>query len=71
MQRLRNQDFAVAQVGPADLTQRAFLAIGAVSGTPGKAEEMLDKVERILFASEFEVGEIRRNVQAETFNSGS
>ena len=70
-QRLRNQDFAVAQVGPADLTQRAFLAITAVSGSAGKTDEMLDKAERIIFASDFEVADLRRNVNCETFNSGS
>jgi uncharacterized protein YlxP (DUF503 family) len=70
-QRLRNHDFATAQVGPADLTQRVFLAVTAVSGTAGKTEELLDKAERIVFASEFEVGDLRREVHSETFNSGS
>lgn len=71
MQRLRNHDFAVAQVGPADLIQRAFLSVSAISGTSGKTEELLDKAERLIFASDFEVADLRRNVQAETFNSGS
>jgi uncharacterized protein YlxP (DUF503 family) len=70
-QRLRNQDFAVAQVGPADLVQRAFLAVTVVSRTAGKADELLDKAERILFASDFEVADLRRHVHCETFNSGS
>lgn len=70
-QRLRNEDFAVAQVGPATLTQRVFLAVCVVSGAAGKADELLDKAERILFASGFEVGDLRRFVQSETFNSGS
>lgn len=71
MQRLRNEDFAVAQVGPAELTQRVFLAVGAVSRSAGTVDELLDKAERILFASGFEVGDLRRFVQSETFNSGS
>ena len=70
-QRLRNQDFAVAQVGPAELIQRAFLAVSTVSGTAGKADELLDKAERILFASDFEVVDLRRTIEGETFNSGS
>lgn len=70
-QRLRNHDFATAQVGPADLTQRVFLAVSAVSGSSGKTDELLDKAERILFASDFEVADLRRLVQSETFNSGS
>lgn len=70
MQRLRNQDYAVAQVGPAELMQRVFLSVSAVSGTSGKTEELLDKAERLIFASDFEVADLRRIVQAETFNSG-
>ena len=70
-QRLRNQDFAVAQVGPADLTQRAFLAVTAVSGTEGGTDDLLDKAERLIFASEFEVADLRRSINSETFYSGS
>lgn len=70
-QRLLNQDFAVAQVGPAELTQRAFLAVSTISGTAGKADELLDKAERMLFASDFEVADIRRSITSDTFNSGS
>jgi len=32
---------------------------------------LLDKAERLIFSSDFEVADLRRNVQAETFNSGS
>lgn len=70
-QRLRNHDFSVAQVGPADLTRRAFLAISVVSGSVSKTEELLDKAERILFASDFEVGDLRRLINCETFHSGA
>ena len=70
-QRLRNHDFAVAQVGPADLVQRAFLAIAAVSGSPGNLDELLNKSERMLFASGFEVADLRRESGGETFYSGS
>jgi uncharacterized protein YlxP (DUF503 family) len=69
-QRLRNQDFSVAQVGPADLVQRAFLAVAVVSGSAGGADELLDKAERIIFASEFEVADLRRQSFTETFPSG-
>jgi uncharacterized protein YlxP (DUF503 family) len=69
-QRLRNHDFAVAQVGPADLKQRIFFAVSVVSGRESKVDEMLDEAERILFAGEFEVGELRRRIQSETFHSG-
>ena len=69
-QRLRNQDFAVAQVGPADLVQRVFLAVGTVSGSPTLVDELLDRAERILFASDFEVADLRRLINGETFHSG-
>ena len=70
IQRMRNHDFAVAQVGPADLIQRVFLAISVVSGNETQADELMDEAERFLFASEFEVGQLRRQIQSETFYSG-
>lgn len=69
-QRLRNMDFAVAQVGPADLIQRVFLAVSTVSSREGLVHERLDEAERVLFAGEFEVGMLRRIVTSETFPSG-
>lgn len=69
-QRLRNHGFAVARVGPADLTQRAFLAVGAVSGEPELAEARLDEAERLLYDSPFEIADLRRGVTVETFRSG-
>ena len=69
-QRLRNHDFAVAQVGPADLIQRVFLAVSVVSGCETQVTEMLDEAERFFFASDFEVGDLRRQIQSETFHSG-
>jgi len=70
VQKLKNQDFAVAQVGPADLIQRCFLAVSAVSNEESMVDGLLDAAERIIFASEFEVGDLRRNIQVETFHSG-
>ena len=70
VQRLKNQGFAVAQVGPPDLIQRCFLAIGVVSGEESQVDGMLDAAERLLFASEFEVGDLRRNIQVESYHSG-
>ncbi|MFO7654048.1 MAG: DUF503 domain-containing protein [Candidatus Krumholzibacteriia bacterium] len=62
LQRLRNHGHAVAQVGPSDLTQRAFLAVVAVSGSESQLTGLLDGAERILYASEFEVADLRRDV---------
>jgi len=70
VQKLKNQDFAVAQVGPPDLIQRCFLAVSTVSSEESRVEGLLDAAERIIFASEFEVGELRRNIIVETYHSG-
>lgn len=68
-QRLRNQGFAVARVGPADLSQRAFLAVGAVSGDSEQVEARLDEAERLLYDSPFEIADLRRGMTVETFPS--
>jgi uncharacterized protein YlxP (DUF503 family) len=70
VQRLRNQDFAVARVGPADLFQRAFVAIATVSGQADLVDGRLDEAERLLYDSPFEVADLRRGVTVETFPSG-
>lgn len=70
VQRLQNRRLAVAQVGPAELRQRAFLAISAVSGTASGLDALLDQAERIIFASEFEVADLRRDVRQDSFFSG-
>jgi len=59
--RLRNKDFAVAQVGPADLRQRAFVAVTAVAGNASVLDERLDLAERLAFASDFEVTILSRD----------
>jgi len=70
VQKLKNQDFAVAQVGPPDLIQRCFLAVGTVSSEESRVDGLLDAAERIIFASDFEVGELRRDIYVETYHSG-
>ena len=62
LQKLRQQDFAIAQVGPADLTRRAFVAISDVSGSVARLEERLDAAERIIYASEFAVANLHREI---------
>ena len=70
VQKLRNQDFAVAQVGPADLRQRVFLAVSAVSSSDSLLETLLDHAERLIFTTEFEVADLRRKIDVDTFHSG-
>lgn len=58
--RLRRDGYAVAQVGPADLLQRVFLAVSDVSGDVTHLDERMDAAERLLLESEFEVGRLER-----------
>ncbi len=70
VQKLRNLDFAIAQVGPTDLTQRVFLAVADVSGSMAHLEERLDAAERIVYASDFDVASLDREVQSWSARSG-
>jgi len=69
VQRLVNRRLAVAQVGPPDLQQRVFLIVGAVAGSGSGLDEQLDAAERVIYASEFEVADLRRDVRQESFPS--
>lgn len=60
--RLLAHDLAVAQVGPADWPQRAFLAVSAVGGSVSQVEERLDLAERIAFDSEFGIRVLSRDL---------
>jgi len=70
IQRLRNHDFAVAQVGPVDLIQRAFLGVAAIASSETLLAERLDAAERMLFGSEFEVADLHREVLGYSAPSG-
>ena len=70
VQKLRNLDYAVAQVGPSGRAQRAFVAVAVVSGDTGLVDGLLDGAERLLWDSPFEVADLRRSVTVETFPSG-
>jgi uncharacterized protein YlxP (DUF503 family) len=69
VQRLHNRRLAVAQVGPTDLKQQAFLLIGAVASSAAGLDQQLDEAERVIFASAFDVAELRRNVRQDGFRS--
>lgn len=64
--RLRQQDFAVAQIGPPDGHRRAFVAVVAVAGSPALLDRRLDQAEEIAFASPFEVSVLRRDSETWT-----
>ena len=68
-QRLRNHDFAVAQVGPPDLIQRVWLTVAAVSGSESGLRNRLDAAERMLFAGPFEVADLQREITSYSTSS--
>ena len=70
VQRLQNLRISVAQIGPTDRQQRVFLAVAAVAGAQTRLDELLDAAERVIFASEFEVADLRRLTQQDSFASG-
>jgi uncharacterized protein YlxP (DUF503 family) len=72
LDKLGQADFAVSQVGPADLSARVWLAICAVSGRASLLEERLDLAERMLFQSEFEIFVVSREIRtfSDTTNPG-
>lgn len=63
MQKLHNQNLSATQFGNADLHQRVFLAVSAVSGNAVKLEELLDAAERIILGSSFEMRIIQRETK--------
>ena len=69
VQRLQNRRLSVAQIGPTDLWQRAFIAVGAVAGTSTGLDEQLDAAERVIFASPFDVADVRRGVRQDSYSS--
>jgi len=69
-QRLLNHHYSVAQIGPTDRYQRAFLAVAAVANSAARLDELLDGAERIIFAGDFEVADLRRTTRQDSFSSG-
>ena len=58
-------DVAAAETAHQDKWQRAAVGFAAVSGTPGHAEDVIDKVERFVYSfPEVEVIEATRGVDA-------
>jgi hypothetical protein len=44
--------------------------VAVVAGSEAQTVELLDGAERTLFASEFEVGDLRRIIHVESYHSG-
>jgi uncharacterized protein YlxP (DUF503 family) len=53
--RLSNMGFSVAQVGPANLIQRAWLSAVFISGTEAVVRRSLEKAEKVMYNPEWEL----------------
>lgn len=53
--RLSNMGFSVAQVGPPDLIQRAWLTAVLVSGSEAGVRKLLDQAEKLMYNPNWEL----------------
>lgn len=60
--RLSNIGFSVAQVGPPDMIQRAWIAAVCVSGTETGASRLLDGAEKLMYNPEWELVNIDMDI---------
>ena len=60
--RLSNMGFSVAQVGPPDMIQRAWIAAVCVSGTEAGASRLLDGAEKLMYNPEWELVNIDMDI---------
>jgi uncharacterized protein YlxP (DUF503 family) len=63
--RLRNTGFAVAQVGPADLVQQAWIAAVFISGSRSGVRTALDRAGDILQDPAWELVSMERDIVGE------
>ncbi len=60
--RLSNMGFSVAQVGPTNLIQRAWLTAVFVSGTEAGVKRVLDKAEKLIYNPEWELIALEKDI---------
>ncbi len=60
--RLSNMGFSVAQVGPPDIIQRAWIAAVCVSGTETVVSQMLNSAEKFMYNPEWELISIDKDI---------
>lgn len=64
--RLSNMGFSVAQVGPPDMIQRAWIAGVCVSGTETGVSRLLDSAEKLMYSPEWELVNIDMDIIADS-----
>jgi len=60
--RLANMGFSVAQTGPSNLVQRAWLTIVFISGTKRSVERMTDQAEQLFFSPDWELVAFKKDI---------
>ncbi|MCK4672024.1 MAG: DUF503 domain-containing protein [Candidatus Aegiribacteria sp.] len=60
--RLSNMGFSVAQVGPPNIIQRAWIAAVCISGTETGASRMLNRAEKLMYNPEWELISIDKDI---------
>lgn len=60
--RLSNMGFSVAQVGPPDIIQRAWIAAVCVSGDETGVTQMLTRAEKLMYNPEWELISIDKDI---------
>lgn len=60
--RLSRLGFSVAQVGPPDMVQQAWIMAVTVSGSRGGVEERLDRAEELLLKPDWELAALRKDI---------
>lgn len=64
--RLRNMGFSVAQVGPADMVQHAWLAAVIVSGSRSIVSRKLDRAAELFHGPDWELASFLRDIIGES-----
>ncbi len=60
--RLSNMGFSVAQVGPSNLIQRAWLAAVFISGTEVGVKKVLGEAEKLMYNPEWELVMLEKDI---------
>ncbi|MEN8209034.1 MAG: DUF503 family protein [Candidatus Fermentibacteria bacterium] len=63
--RLSNMGFSVAQVGPVNFIQRAWLDAVFVSGSYGGVKKTLDEAEKLIYNPEWELVSLEKDILGE------
>ncbi|NOQ22495.1 MAG: DUF503 family protein [Candidatus Aegiribacteria sp.] len=60
--RLSNMGFSVAQVGPPNLIQRAWLIAVFISGTEAGVKRVLNKAEKLMYNPDWELAALEKDI---------